>query len=104
VILPENYPLLSKIQRAVRTFTEPQITIEGHTDSTGSPEFNDHLSRQRAESVRQYLLANNVVREDQVMSAGFGSSRPLSPNKTSEGRAANRRIDVIITPRDMPVG
>jgi OOP family OmpA-OmpF porin len=103
VIMPENYPLLSKIQRAVRTFTEPQITIEGHTDSTGSSEFNDHLSQQRAESVRQYLLANNVVMEDQVLATGFGSSRPLAPNTTAQGRAANRRIDVIITPRNLPV-
>lgn len=101
VIMPENYPLLSKVQRAVRTFTEPQVTIEGHTDSTGSEEFNDHLSQQRAESVMQYLLANNVLREDQVGAAGFGSSRPLASNTTPEGRAANRRIDVVITPRGM---
>lgn len=102
IIMPENYPLLSKIQRALRTFTEPQVTIEGHTDSTGSSELNDHLSQQRAESVRQYLLANNIVRENQVAAAGFGASRPLAPNTTAEGRAANRRIDVIITPRDIP--
>ncbi len=104
VIMPENYKLLSKVRTAVRTFTEPQVTIEGHTDSTGSTEFNDHLSQQRAESVRQYLLANNVVSEDQVLAAGFGSSRPLAPNTTAKGRAANRRIDVIITPRDFPTG
>ena len=99
--MPENYPLLSKVRRAVRTFTDPQVTIEGHTDSTGTSEFNDHLSQQRAESVRQYLLANNVVREDQVVAAGFGSTRPLAPNTTAEGRAANRRIDVVITPREL---
>jgi len=102
VIMPENYPLLSKVQQAVRTFTEPKVTIEGHTDSTGSAELNDHLSQQRAESVRQYLLANKVVREDHIGAAGFGSSRPLAPNTTPEGRAANRRIDVVITPRGMP--
>ena len=103
IIMPENYPLLSKVQRAVRTFTEPQVTIEGHTDSTGTQEFNEHLSQQRADSVREYLLANNVVPSEHVVAAGFGSSRPLAPNTTAEGRAANRRIDVVITPRDMPV-
>ncbi|MDF1526281.1 MAG: OmpA family protein [bacterium] len=103
VIMPENYPLLSKVQRAVRTFTEPQVTIEGHTDSTGTSEFNEHLSQQRAESVREYLLANNVVAPEHVVAAGFGSSRPLAPNITAAGRAANRRIDVVITPGDMPV-
>jgi len=99
VIMPENYSLLSKVRSAVRTFTEPQVTIEGHTDSTGTAEFNDHLSQQRAESVQTYLLANNVLRKDQVRAAGYGSSRPLAPNTTSEGRAVNRRIDVVITPR-----
>ena len=101
VIMPENYALLSKVQRAVRTFTEPKVTIEGHTDSTGSTELNDHLSQLRAESVKQYLLANSVLKVNQVASAGYGSSRPLAPNTTAEGRAANRRIDVVITPRGM---
>ena len=99
VIMPENYPLLSKVRRAVRTFTEPQVTIEGHTDSTGTAEFNDHLSQLRAESVQEYLLANNVLRNEQVRAAGYGSSRPLAPNTTTAGRAANRRIDLVITPR-----
>jgi outer membrane protein OmpA-like peptidoglycan-associated protein len=103
VIMPDNYPLISKVQRAVRTFTEPQVTIEGHTDSTGTPEFNDHLSQKRAEAVKQYLLANNVLREDQVAAAGYGLTRPLAPNTTAAGRSANRRIDVVITPREMPV-
>jgi outer membrane protein OmpA-like peptidoglycan-associated protein len=102
VILPENYPLLSKVQRAIRTFTEPHVTIEGHTDSTGTAEFNDHLSQKRAESVQEYLMANNILKENQVDAAGYGLSRPLAPNTTAEGRAANRRIDVVITPREMP--
>jgi outer membrane protein OmpA-like peptidoglycan-associated protein len=102
VIMPDNYPLLSKVQRAMRTFTEPQVTIQGHTDSTGTAEYNDHLSQQRAESVKKYLLANNVLREDQMAAAGYGSSRPLAPNTTAEGRATNRRIDVVITPREIP--
>ncbi|MBU0486029.1 MAG: OmpA family protein [Proteobacteria bacterium] len=98
VIMPANYTLLSKMQRAVRIFGEPTMVIEGHTDSTGSPEANNLLSQQRAEAVRQYLLANGVVRSDQVVAAGFGAKRPLSPNTTAEGRAVNRRIDVVITP------
>jgi outer membrane protein OmpA-like peptidoglycan-associated protein len=102
VIMPENYQLLSKVRRAVRTFTDPHVTIEGHTDSTGTAEVNDRLSQQRAASVEQYLLANNVLTEDRVSAVGYGSSRPLAPNTTAEGRAANRRIDVVITPRDMP--
>ena len=98
VIMPENYPLLSKVQRAIRTFVNPTLTIEGHTDSTGPAELNNHLSQMRAEAVKEYLLANSVISDDKVAAAGYGPSRPLAPNTTADGRAQNRRIDVIITP------
>ncbi|HSH68298.1 MAG TPA: OmpA family protein, partial [Deferrisomatales bacterium] len=99
IIMPENYALLSKVQRAIRTFDSPDLTIEGHTDSTGALEMNNHLSQQRAEAVQAYLLANGVTTEDKVTGVGYGPSRPLAPNTTAEGRAQNRRIDVIITPK-----
>jgi outer membrane protein OmpA-like peptidoglycan-associated protein len=98
IIMPENYALLSKVQQAIRTFDGPELTIEGHTDSTGAPEMNDHLSQKRAEAVQEYLLANGVTSSDKVTAVGYGPSRPLAPNTTTEGRAQNRRIDVIITP------
>jgi OOP family OmpA-OmpF porin len=99
VIMPDNYPLISKIQQSIRIFGEPDVTIEGHTDSTGSKEVNKHLSQQRAESVRQYLLANKTLSNDRIVAAGYGSSKPLASNETEEGRAVNRRIDVIIKPK-----
>jgi OOP family OmpA-OmpF porin len=99
VIMPDNYPLISKIQQSIRIFGEPDVTIEGHTDSTGSKEVNEHLSQKRAESVRQYLLANKTLRDDRITAVGYGSSKPLASNETEEGRAVNRRIDVIIKPR-----
>lgn len=99
IIMPENYPLLSKVQQAIRTFDDPSVTIEGHTDSTGTPELNNHLSQMRAEAVREYLLANALTTGDKVTAVGYGPSRPLSPNTTTEGRAQNRRIDLIITPK-----
>jgi len=98
LIMPDNYALLSKVQNAIRTFDNPDITIEGHTDSTGALEMNNHLSQQRAEAVREYLLANGITTADKVAAVGYGPSRPLAPNTTAEGRAENRRIDVIITP------
>jgi outer membrane protein OmpA-like peptidoglycan-associated protein len=101
MIMPENYALLSKVQQAVRTFESPDLTIEGHTDSTGAPELNNHLSQMRAEAVREYLLANGVSTVDKVAAVGYGPSRPLAPNTTSEGRAENRRIDLIITPNGL---
>jgi len=96
VIMPNNYSLLSKAQRAIRTFGEPSLVIEGHTDSTGSEERNQHLSQRRAESVRAYLVANGTLPEEKIIAVGYGSKRPLASNKTAEGRAINRRIDVII--------
>jgi outer membrane protein OmpA-like peptidoglycan-associated protein len=96
--MPENYLLLSKVQKAVRTFGEPEVVIEGHTDTTGSTAVNELLSQQRADAVREYLIANQTVPEERVTSLGYGSIRPLASNATEEGRAINRRIDVIISP------
>ena len=96
VIMPSNYSLLSKAQRAIRTFGEPNLVIEGHTDSTGSDVNNQHLSQRRAESVRAYLVANGTLPMEKIIAVGYGSKRPLASNKTATGRAINRRIDVII--------
>jgi OmpA-OmpF porin, OOP family len=99
VIMPSNYSLLSKAQRAIRTFGEPSLVVEGHTDSTGSEDRNQHLSQRRAESVRAYLVANGTLPQEKIIAVGYGSKRPLASNKTAEGRAINRRIDVIIRPQ-----
>ena len=96
IIMPNNYALLSQVRKAIRTFGEPQVVIEGHTDSTGSAAINSQLSKYRAESVRKYFIASGSLAEDQVTAIGYGSERPLVPNDTSEHRAINRRIDVII--------
>jgi len=104
VIMPDNYPLISKIQQSIRTFGEPDVIIEGHTDSTGSAEVNELLSQERAESVRQYLLANKTLSNDRIVAVGYGSSKPLASNETEEGRAVNRRIDVIIKPQAQSSG
>jgi len=101
VIMPENYGLLSKVQKAVRTFGNPTVVIEGHTDSTGSAATNDLLSQQRAESVKEYLVANQTLAASKISAVGFGSNRPLASNKTQQGRAINRRIDIIISPASL---
>ena len=98
LIMPENYALLGKVQRAIRAFGEPDVIIGGHTDSTGPEPINEHLSQQRADAVRQYLVANRTLPYDKVIAVGYGSMRPLATNSTEEGRATNRRIDVTISP------
>lgn len=104
VILPNNYELLSKVQRAISTFSEPVVIIEGHTDSTGSVAVNKRLSEERAEAVREYLIANKTLSEDKIFAVGYGSTRPLASNETAEGRAINRRIDLIIKPLSRKAG
>ncbi|WP_305042213.1 OmpA family protein [Geoalkalibacter sp.] len=99
VIQPANYPVLGKVRQAIQRFGEPAVTIEGHTDSTGSDETNARLSQQRAEAVRHFFVANGTLPAEKILAVGYGSRRPLALNTTPEGRAVNRRIDVIISPQ-----
>lgn len=96
-IQPQYYSLLSKVQDAIKRFPDCKVTIEGHTDSQGSDEMNQTLSNSRAKAVAEYLMANMNV-EVPISSQGYGESRPVASNDTPEGRAMNRRIDVVITP------
>lgn len=98
VILPNNYPLLTTVQKAINTFGRPDVVVEGHTDSTGSETLNQQLSQKRADAVKQYLVYNGTLPAGKIIAVGYGSSRPLASNATARGRAVNRRIDVIIKP------
>ena len=96
----QYFAVLRKVQDAIRVFPNSEIVIEGHTDSFGGDQVNLALSQSRAESVGEYLLANmrELVASD-VKPIGFGESRPVANNETVEGRAKNRRIDVVIRPK-----
>ncbi len=96
-IEPRFFGLLSNVQAAIRLFPDARLTIEGHTDSFGGDQINLKLSQERAEAVRQYLLANMpTLHSESVTAVGQGESSPIANNETAEGRAKNRRIDVII--------
>ncbi|HNW61139.1 MAG TPA: OmpA family protein [bacterium] len=97
VIQPGYFGLLSRVQRAIREYPEGRIVIEGHTDSSGDERYNESLSTKRAEAVRVHILSNMVLAENQIDAVGYGESRPVANNDTEEGRAQNRRIDVILT-------
>jgi len=73
-----------------------QITVEGHTDSVGTNEINKDLSVKRAESVKKYLVSQGLPENLTVGTAGYGSEKPLTTNKTKIGRATNRRVDIVI--------
>ena len=75
--------------------TQRTILVEGHTDSTGKPETNMKLSQARAETVRKYLVDGGIP-ADQIRAQGIGQDRPVADNKTSAGRAKNRRVEVIL--------
>lgn len=98
VIQPEYFTLLTKVQKSFSKFRNCEVLIEGHTDSTGADALNQKLSEERAEAVRQYILANASIIPEKVNSIGFGETKPLATNETKEGQAKNRRIDVVIIP------
>ncbi|AZZ37502.1 hypothetical protein CIK05_12090 [Bdellovibrio sp. qaytius] len=91
-------PALEKVKQVLATMDQKQVTITGFTDSTGSAKMNQKVSEERAEAVANYLLAPNVISQDQIEYEGLGAKNPVTSNLTKEGRAANRRVDIIITP------
>jgi outer membrane protein OmpA-like peptidoglycan-associated protein len=96
VIDPEFFNLLTKVQQAIREFSDSPIRIEGHTDSKGHAAANDRLSTARADAVRAYLLANMGLPEGQVQAVGYGAARPIAPDTSEEERRQNRRIDILM--------
>lgn len=90
--------LLEKVDNALGTVGVSQVTVQGHTDSTGSPQANQEISLKRAQSVQDYLVSKGKLEQDQVSAVGKGSEDPISDNKTQKGRAENRRIDLLIKP------
>jgi len=80
----------------LKDFPSIRIEISGHTDSTGSREYNLDLSRRRAESVKRYLVTEGGVEESRVQTRGAGPDEPIDTNKTAAGRAKNRRIEFMI--------
>jgi OmpA-OmpF porin, OOP family len=94
-----NYPLLGKVEKVINETKPESVVIEGHADATGPKKLNAKLSQKRAEAVEGYLVANSDLEQDKVQAKGVSDEKPLASNKTSTGRALNRRVDVIITPQ-----
>lgn len=86
---------LEQLAQALRDDPDAHVSIEGHTDSTGSREHNMELSRDRAQSVESYLVSRGV-NPAHITARGLGPDYPVATNKTSAGRQQNRRVEVIV--------
>lgn len=84
---------LDEVVSFAAKYNDAQLESSGHTDSTGTPEYNQKLSEGRAESVKAYLV-NKGVAADRITTVGYGESKPMADNKTAEGRELNRRVEI----------
>jgi outer membrane protein OmpA-like peptidoglycan-associated protein len=87
---------LAKISGIVLAYPDLRLAIEGNTDSVGSDAMNQKLSEQRAGSVRDYLLKENIPAAS-MTSQGFGKTQPVASNDTAEGRQQNRRVELVVS-------
>ncbi len=92
----ESAPVLKEISDALHDHPDWKIRIEGHTDNQGGDDYNLRLSQRRAESVKQALVSPPYgIAAERMTSQGFGASRPKATNDTIEGRALNRRVELV---------
>lgn len=98
IIKPSSYPFLDELVTVIQdpdalTWT---LEIQGHTDNVGGADYNKTLSENRANAVKKYLV-DKGVKAERVTAKGFGLSKPIDTNDTTEGRAKNRRVEFLIT-------
>ena len=91
----QSKEILSKVCGILQVAGNYDLSIEGHTDSTGSDEHNQKLSERRAQAVYDYL-AGCGLKSSSMMSKGFGKTQPIASNDTAEGRQKNRRVEIVI--------
>ncbi len=94
-ISEEARPILDEAVATLKEYGSVRVSVDGHTDSIGSEEYNDGLSMRRATAVRDYLEERGIA-GDRMTIAGHGESEPVASNSTREGRAQNRRVELRI--------
>jgi OmpA-OmpF porin, OOP family len=87
---------LNKAVEFVKKYPNSKIKIEGHTDSIGTKKYNQKLSEERAEAVKNYLVSKGASKHTNISTVGYGESKPVASNKTAKGRAENRRAEITI--------
>jgi outer membrane protein OmpA-like peptidoglycan-associated protein len=87
---------LAKVSGILLAYPNLQLQVEGYTDNVGSDQFNEKLSQQRADAVRDYLASQGVTQTN-ISAAGYGESDPVADNSTASGRAENRRVQLVVS-------
>src|SRR5690242_12289200 len=93
-IKPESQPIIDQIVELLKANPTLKISVEGHTDNVGTPATNKTLSENRATSVRNALIAAGTAAA-RLTSKGFGQDKPVAENESEEGRAKNRRVEIV---------
>ena len=93
ILTPDSKTILDKVAASLKERPDVKVEIAGHTDSKGSDAYNLKLSDRRSAAVREYLISKGVMAEN-LTSKGYGESQPIADNKTDEGRAKNRRVEL----------
>ena len=96
-LLPIAKDKLDQVAKALTDQGFKHIVVQGYTDSRGNASDNDALSQRRAQSVRDYLVTKGIPSE-KATAEGLGSTRPVGDNATADGRAENRRVEIVVTP------
>ena len=95
-VIPESSrPLITQVDSIIKKLNADNVVVQGHTDSVGSAEVNQRLSKERATAVAMYL--HSLGGGYKLMYAGYGESQPIASNETEEGRATNRRVDLVVS-------
>jgi outer membrane protein OmpA-like peptidoglycan-associated protein len=95
-LLPAAREKLAKVAGILASHKGLRIQAEGFTDSTGSAEFNEKLSRERAEAAKDFLVSQGVPPEA-ISSVGYGPGHPVADNATEAGRQVNRRVELVLS-------
>jgi outer membrane protein OmpA-like peptidoglycan-associated protein len=92
--------LLDKLAGILNEYPDTDVVVVGHTDSTGSAEYNMTLSKNRAQAVTNYFTQNKGLSSGRFTTDWYGETSPIASNETSEGRAQNRRVNIVIVPSE----
>jgi hypothetical protein len=93
---PEAREKLAKVSGILLAYPGLKLQVEGYTDNIGSDEYNQKLSEQRADGVKDYLVSQSVA-DANVTAQGFGKTHFVADNSTNEGRAQNRRVELVVS-------